>query len=1302
MPETFTDEDLGIGTLLSDEDVGLGEEAPPSLLDRIKQGALAGGFGALSKDPAKLALEQVAHSVSLPEMTGAMDTVKQAILSTAHGQTRSFQERLGEMPVRPPTTAEQIAAGVQNVAAENLTSPLALAFPVAGKFLSPAAAKSAAALFATQAAMQVPEAARRAGEASVSGTPFEKTVAYGNLGATLALPPLAALDVVRSRAKPKPESEVTSARENESSATVHGDVRSQSVEGVREVPIEEGSEGVQPQTKKGVQEGREVPELQRDVAADVPPEALEHPVQVEAPDGTRRTAFFNGYYDMPGMEPLVSVGYKLPNGHLSHGAVKPSQVIGKIPSLEEWKRSREEIKPADMVEKVGSMSPEQWQKWASSLHESGKGREATTRDLAKAAQEGGFVADLKAKADLILARRQAELKKAQSGPSPQKQLAHIERSGLLSDQAQFFNEAYQFARATVEAKTKAVPSETQPTIAGELVPSLGPGAASPKDIGTQSQITQLTQSIQNTASPKQPIGQRIQAAVKTAVGAVKAAPQTTGQAIKTGVQKLAAVTGAIKSGLTQLPVFTEFKRILGKWDGADQQAAHETRAFVQEINRRIPKDRQEAITNWIQAGGDPAVLQQRAAASTNPKLRKGYEDALTLNADEKVAAQNISNYLDSKLQDGLASGLLDHGLENYLNQVWKKPNPITLKLQADLATGKLQPNFKFARQRVFDHYFEGEQAGYVPANKSVGALIGIYDQAFNRALSGRAFIKNLTEGKAGDGRPLVATSGSAGLVPKGQPPEALLVRPKTKPEDTGDYKVIDHPALRKWMWQTQTPEGTPVMVQGDLLVHPEIYQHLKNVLGKSAWRQNKLGRAILGTEATIKQTMFSASGFHQVQETLHALGHQVNPTNLSDIDFNNPVHKEAVEHGLQLASYDAMEQFTDGLGSGPLINKIPLIGKRLLGPYTEWLFQDYIPRLKITMYEHALGRNAERYQDQIASGKMTKDQLLELTAKQANAAFGEQNYNWIGRNKTVQDSLRAFIVAPDFLEARAKFVGQALRPHGREQLVALGLLAATQYITARILNKAIDDDYHFDKPFSLVAGKHEYELRTIPGDIAHLIKDPKKFATSRLAPIARQGVEFITGRDYRGVKRDTLDQIKDFAKLPTPISMRRQDDQRWWETFLNAFGVHERSATASQEIADKARQFREKVKGKADVEILEGNESPYRKLRVSLDVGNEKASLQALQELRKTHPDSRILSTMQSHIRHPFTGSATLEHKFKQSLEPVELKKYQEAMVERKERYQKFKQLWVKRGQKPSAQASLKEPQALTDEDVGL
>jgi hypothetical protein len=748
-------------------------------------------------------------------------------------------------------------------------------------------------------------------------------------------------------------------------------------------------------------------------------------------------------------------------------------------------------------------------------------------------------------------------------------------------------------RKQIEAAEAIAPKEEKLQVGKEPI-SRGPGAATAGEPGTYSPIQHMADQLRTTAGESNPIDEQLNTLSKL---------KATGVDAKDAITRTAAKTKAVADAMWQkwkgLPEYGDEQRTVGKWFRALQQADHEARNFSKEVIREVPsKLRREAITNWIQADGDAAVLQDRASQSTGT-IRQGYEIASKLSPRETEIAQMLRQYYDVQLERGLGEGIIKEGLENYITQVWKKENPITKKLISELSGSKLQPNFKFARKRLFDSYFEGEQAGYIP-NKDAGFLVANYDQQFNRTLAARAFIKDLHEGTASDGRPLVELSGNGKAIddPKG----AVLVKPKAKPEDLADYRTIDHPALRGWKWATKTPEGKGVFVQGDMLVHPEVYQKLKNRLSVSAFRQHPVTRTLLNVQTGIKQTMLSVSGFHQVQETLHALGHRVNPMNLPEIDFSEPTTKALAEHGLQLADYDALSSFSEGLAGGGLMNKIPGIGPKLHA-YNEWLFQDYIPRLKLEMAKHALERNRERYPT------LSEDKLLEQTASQANAAFGELPYKYWGRNPTLQGCLTHIHSRPDFLEARARFVGRAVRPHGREQLIALGLLAMTQYMTARITNQVLDKDPHWElkNAFRIIVGKHAYGLRSIPGDMLHLFSDTRGFFYNRMSPLLRTATEYITGRDDKGVKKDLMEQVKDAAKMPLPISMKPRAGQKWWEAFLNAFGVQEQRWDAVQTIQSKASEYKKSHNITSPVDIVYDREKDqYANLRTAIENSDEK------------------------------------------------------------------------------------------------
>jgi hypothetical protein len=193
-----------------------------------------------------------------------------------------------------------------------------------------------------------------------------------------------------------------------------------------------------------------------------------------------------------------------------------------------------------------------------------------------------------------------------------------------------------------------------------------------------------------------------------------------------------------------------------------------------------------------------------------------------------------------------------------------------------------------------------------------------------------------------------------------------------------------------------------------------------------------------------------------------------------------------------------------------------------------------MPRLKMEMATHALARNRERY-----AGKLTDDQILALTARQANAAFGGLNYKLMGRNKTFQDALRLFLMAPDFLEARARFVAQGARPYGREQSMALLLGAVVLYTLCRLLNEAINGDPQWDTPFAVIINGKEYKLRTVQEDLVNAIEDPAKFAKNRLSPPAGAVVDAMGGEKHNRKKDETLtERAKAAAASAVPIPVQ--------------------------------------------------------------------------------------------------------------------------------------------------------------------
>jgi hypothetical protein len=883
----------------------------------------------------------------------------------------------------------------------------------------------------------------------------------------------------------------------------------------------------------------------------------------------------------------------------------------------------------------------------------------------------------------------------------------------------------------------------------------------PDYIPSDLHLKKLTETIDKSLrDPKRPMKERF----RIGFDAIKKKGVVSKDALTAGLQNTRAAWTVLKNGYFK-PVERggEFHEVILDWNLAVQEASYHAAQFARKALKEMKNPlTREAIPNYIQADGDLALLRERFEASKKKKISKGfdpseagmsdeellrsrrsgpsgrwaagYEQAMNLTKPQVEFAKQVGSYFDATLQDLVNAGILRSGVENYVTQVFDKPNRVTNKLQGDLAVGDLDTNFRFARQRIFDSYFEGEQAGLVPKHKDIAALITLYDTAFNRVMSSRAMVKNLREAKTPDGDPIVAFSGSTRALPPkeegGEISQAHFIRSRKVPDDavTKDgrpYKELNHPALKKWMLAVEHPSlvdpATGKLVkntayyESDMLVHPDYHRKLEKRLQSSLFRQGKLGRwlnPVFKGGALAKQTKLSLSGFHLAQEGFHAAMHRTNPFNLVQIDFQNPQQRALIRNGLMMSDHHAMEMFQEGMSGGGLVKHLPGIG-RMQQWFNQFLFRDYIPRLKMSMALHALERNSARYgykqtgtttvkgatpeelftqkylethTGPAPKGMLTANEVAELTANQANAAFGELNYRVMGRSPTTQDLARLATLAPDFLEARARFAGQAMRPYGKEQRAALYIMGASLYVAARALNKALDDNPHWelDKAFSVVHKGREYRLRSVLGDLAELVTDPRRFLYNRLSPVTKTIATVGTGRDYRGIKLDAKGQALDFLSWFMPITVGGTEPATGGQRVLGGMGVTNKPVTTSvNSVYEQAREFRgkstdPKVKAAAERAYKETYaESDYRKLLLALQEDDKERAIGEIVKLAvekgkltksagDRRPNPPLIEYFKNLPKMPFTGSVELEKQFIASMDRAQLEQYVDAIKERK------------------------------------
>ena len=722
---------------------------------------------------------------------------------------------------------------------------------------------------------------------------------------------------------------------------------------------------------------------------------------------------------------------------------------------------------------------------------------------------------------------------------------------------------------------------------------LPPSAKLPEPFSSLQALTEWLKA-NRIDSPKRPITERLNLAKRAAVIV---------EDVRDRLRQAWAATVALTKTQAELwkhpPVDDDFRGLIKDWKLADEQSGIETYKWQQELNRQIEDPRRRwAVIAWIQAGGDDALLRYQAD-SVPARWEPVWRAALTLTPGEKALANQVRADWAEKLESAKNAGLLDEGRENYGPTVWKVAPQVeegdstfaaggeTKKGTAGNPSAKLDtrdPFFTF--HKSYPTFFDGILAGGVPETMDVAKLVGYYNQAFNKALSSRAVIRSMMDAKARDGLPLVILSGRAdpigtdGTGNRGYVVDSKYRGREAQTADGRPYQSVDSSALRDWKFLLRTEGGKPILSRADMLVHPDHAQFLKNVMEPSPLRRYAAVRGILKMNRFLKESKFALSPFHLATLGEHAMSHTVNPwTGDFKIDLTNNVKQRGlVRGGLDLGFSGERIDFEDGLSShGGLWSQIPGVGDASV-KNTDFIFKDYLPAIKMKMAQEAFDRNVERYK-----GQLTEAQIYDLTASQANAAFGSQNYRLLGRSPMIRDLLSLTFVAPDFLFSRMKFVGQALKPFGAEQRRALFIQMGTLYIGARVINALVDPDndphWGWKDAFSVVYKGRRYTLRTVVQDAWHLLTDPRSFWYNRISPISRTLIETTTKKDWRGMNRDALEQIEDAASWIVPISAEgfvpgaTSRGTGIPAAVMQSVGVMSRKDTPAMEVRDLARTF---------------------------------------------------------------------------------------------------------------------------------
>lgn len=838
-----------------------------------------------------------------------------------------------------------------------------------------------------------------------------------------------------------------------------------------------------------------------------------------------------------------------------------------------------------------------------------------------------------------------------------------------------------------------------------------------------------------------------------AAPSLESPPLTAGQTSNTmlglthpGMERAAAwVKGMVQGAkniwqeLRSIPEFGPFKKVINNFNAEMQRRSMTLGKEVKSVFTAVP-DRltRSAMYHAIEAGFDKTKLSQWAKQSTWSSSKRAFEAALKLTPEQVAYAKKVKAWFEAKHPLAVDAGILDPDQKraNYVPLVVDKP--FAGGRSSDY-NGKFKKDFSHAIERDFENSFEMEQAtddkgqnlGLHVKTDDIAEVMAAYGAELDKVHLTREALRALesAKAKASDGEHLVAPV--HGEVTKGFDGTGdTISNPSSTTNESGvRYETLDHPAFKKFYYAGKNEEGLPVMFKGEMGLHPEIYDHIKNILGRSRiqnWMESDGGplaalaktavKATQEAQRFIKANMFSASIFHATHIGTRAAGNLVAPWELKKVDMNEPKTLDAMRHGLQLGGdNEAMREVAEGLGGGKGYNvlaklsglhevakQMPVGAKQtmqaaaLVGDVTNAVtnltFHEIIPRYKLETYNQLLDKNLAIYGKDLSAGRVKPEQVKYLTAQQVNARFGEQNYNDLGANPTFRHIMSLLTLAPDFWRSTAqnlKQVGVGLTgaKAGREPAKAFVITAAVSWLTARVLNKALSDDdsYHFDDPFGVHHGGRIYSFRTEVQDVQNMITKPATYLMGRLSPFAASAFEELAGVNWRGEKVNTADVLRETAGKAIPASLKfmsgvnaadewstgRRATTSHLEQFMSAQGIRVGRDSPLAPAYQLAHQFKV-AHGDPD----KGGSYPvskYQQLRYALeDKDDAKAKAEVDLLVKSGESQEKITKAFRSSVFHSWTGSRKTDAEFNDSLSDEDKAKVEKAEAHREEIFARY------------------------------
>jgi hypothetical protein len=642
-------------------------------------------------------------------------------------------------------------------------------------------------------------------------------------------------------------------------------------------------------------------------------------------------------------------------------------------------------------------------------------------------------------------------------------------------------------------------------------------------------------------------------------------------------------------------------------------------------------------------------------------------------------------------------GIPTKELDNYIARVLEQPE----NRDSIVPTG--QGSRFWLKGRRFEKLSDAIYEGYRPTSTDVVDLTRRRIELGERAVQMKVLENTLRTIKAPDGKPII-----------------------------GDTDEIETLMGNK---ERVTPPGYVTVQTGakPLVVHQEFAKLFQALYGDSSVPQ-----FLKDYTGYAKRYTLAADTFHvgrmAFKELAYSRGAQrfgygkgTSLLEYSDADLDRAVKSGDISQ--KMADYtrekidlpkSLQEQFPDGLtrrDAASMLLKNGLNAGRVLdnvfaenvkhlpflGGFNDWVFQKLSRGMMLQSAIENLSRNLTRFPERGMDGN------LRQTSKEMNEVFGNlQNQGW-AKNKTLQDTLRTIVLAPNWAESQLKAEGRGYgqlarsawdAAHGNFRMgtvaqgqltVVAGMLLANQvmnYLTTGHSTFENKDGHKLDafipggahgfwfNPFEIGAeyafmAQRYFSQHMTPVDVLTQI------ASNKLSSLGRGAKDLATNRDYAGRPFENFtDRIRgsltDAMPLPIAATSVLEKDPRQTlgyrvsrqpgsieKQLLQSAGlkVAPESSPRSEMFA-LAHPFREDQSYK--------DPSPYKGLRDALDNNQLDAARSEIRLLvGRGHTFDQIKAAAPS-APEKFTGNLSKEHEFKKRMTPDQKEIYKEAQADHK------------------------------------